>query len=422
MSRSTRTLVALTLLVALSASTALWAQAFGRVVIRVKDAEGNPIPGAKITITNEELPNFLIEAETKKKGQATVAFADATKFYQLTVEKEGYETENAILKAELRTTTEEEIVLRERGEEVTLPSGEVQTRRFSPSEKLYNEGVQSLKAGDLQTAAAKFLEALAENPDLGPAHSALAAVYLEEKKYEEAVASANRFLELSPNQPSAYRVLYEAYRNLGREAEAEEALAQVTSLGDSADSAILLYNEGVEALRMDQNDVARERFEAALAANPQLAAAMVALAKLDIDAGDSESAAARTEQALAIEPDNYTALLIQYQAYSDLAETEKADAAFQQLATVAPDRVGRLFYDKGIELFNAGDSQAAADSFERALAADPTLVKGHYHLGLAYVNAGATAQAKEHLQKFLELAPDDPDAGTATEMLQYLGN
>ena len=30
------------------------------------------------------------------------------------------------------------------------------------------------------------------------------------------------------------------------------------------------------------------------------------------------------------------------------------------------------------------------------------------------------AEAKEHLQRFLELAPDDPDAAAAREMLAYL--
>jgi Tfp pilus assembly protein PilF len=41
-------------------------------------------------------------------------------------------------------------------------------------------------------------------------------------------------------------------------------------------------------------------------------------------------------------------------------------------------------------------------------------------LGLCYVNSGDNAKAKEHFSRFLELAPDDPDAGTAAEMVQYL--
>ncbi len=41
-------------------------------------------------------------------------------------------------------------------------------------------------------------------------------------------------------------------------------------------------------------------------------------------------------------------------------------------------------------------------------------------LGLCYVGEDNKEKAKEHLGKFLELAPNDPDAGTAQEMLKYL--
>ena len=111
-----------------------------------------------------------------------------------------------------------------------------------------------------------------------------------------------------------------------------------------------------------------------------------------------------------------------YQAYSGLGDAEKAGAAFDSLAAGDPKRVAKLFYDKGVQSFNAGAGAAAIESFERALAADPELAKAHFHLGIAQVNAGRTVAAKEHLRKFLEMAPDDPEAGTAREMLDYLGN
>ena len=41
-------------------------------------------------------------------------------------------------------------------------------------------------------------------------------------------------------------------------------------------------------------------------------------------------------------------------------------------------------------------------------------------LGLVYSNAGESAKAKEFLTKFVKLAPNDPDASAAKEMLEYL--
>jgi tetratricopeptide (TPR) repeat protein len=422
MRQSTHLAIILVLFAALAGSPAAWAQAHGRGVIRVLDVAGNPIEGALITVTQPELPKFLIETKTKKKGSAALAFADATKTYVLKIEKEGYETVEMPFKAELRTSTEKEVTLRERGQEVALPEGGTELRRFTPSEKMFNAGVELLQGGDLEGAKAKFNEAIAENAKLAPAHAALAAVYLEQENYNEAIASANRFHELEPGHPTGYRVLYDAYRGLGQDAEAEAALAQLTAMGDSGDSAVLLYNEGVEALRIGQNATAKERFTAALAADPQLVPALVALGKVILDEGDFAAAAEKAEQALELDAENYTALLIAYESYKQLGDTENENAAFDKLAAAHPQRVAQVFYDKGVELFNAGEIRASITSFERALEADAGTIRAHYHLGIAYVNVGENDKAKGHLTQFLEMAPDDPDVATATEMLKYLGS
>ena len=76
--------------------------------------------------------------------------------------------------------------------------------------------------------------------------------------------------------------------------------------------------------------------------------------------------------------------------------------------------------NKGVALFNASKATEAIQVFERALKVDPTLAKTHYMLGLSYANSGDTAKAREHLAKFLEMAPNDENAATAKEMLTYL--
>ena len=53
---------------------------------------------------------------------------------------------------------------------------------------------------------------------------------------------------------------------------------------------------------------------------------------------------------------------------------------------------------------------------------DPNNPRSHYYLALIYVNEGANEEAKGHLERFIQLAPDDPDAGTAGELLEYLSD
>ena len=54
---------------------------------------------------------------------------------------------------------------------------------------------------------------------------------------------------------------------------------------------------------------------------------------------------------------------------------------------------------------------------EKALAIDPTQARAHYLLGICY-SMDDKAKAREHLNKFIEMAPNDPDAAAAKEMLQ----
>jgi tetratricopeptide (TPR) repeat protein len=62
----------------------------------------------------------------------------------------------------------------------------------------------------------------------------------------------------------------------------------------------------------------------------------------------------------------------------------------------------------------------AKEKFGKVLEVDPNYALAHYYLGLINVGLGASAEAKAHLERFLELAPNDQEAKSAREMLGYL--
>ena len=51
--------------------------------------------------------------------------------------------------------------------------------------------------------------------------------------------------------------------------------------------------------------------------------------------------------------------------------------------------------------------------------ADPTLARAHFLLGMALFNTDRADEGLIHLKKFIELAPDDPDAEIARGLLSY---
>ena len=85
------------------------------------------------------------------------------------------------------------------------------------------------------------------------------------------------------------------------------------------------------------------------------------------------------------------------------------------------------YFNEGAELTRTGKYDDAAAWFEKVVEispAEPKFAKAHYVLGLTYAkddkDPAKKARAKEQLQTFLQMAPNDSDAGTAKQLLEYL--
>ena len=396
----------------------------GRLVLTVQDTDGNPLQGVDVSATCAELPQFKQHALTNKRGKVTLAFADATKIYDLKIEFEGYMTMEIAFKPEIRKARSETVTLVPTSGVTATGGGAVveDERVYTAAEAVFNDGVEALQEGDYQTAKEKFLKAQKMDPKMVMVHSGLATVYLEVGDPESAIAEANTLLDHEPENPRGYRLLYEAHQALGNEKEADKALKRLAQLDTGGDTATLVFNEGVQALKVGDRKAAKDRFREALEVAPDFGPALSALAVLLINDGDFEEAAATAEKLLTLQPDNIKAMRIAYQAYRSSGDTDREARAFERLAAADPAVVSTQFFDEGVELFNAGQTAQAIESFERALAVSDSLAKGHYYLGLCYTNTGNADEAKEHFETFLRLAPEDPDAAVAGQMLEALGD
>ena len=291
---------------------------------------------------------------------------------------------------------------------------------YTPAERVFNEGVKLLQSGDMAGAKMKFLDAIEKDPKMAMAHSAMAGVYIEEEEYPAALASVNRLMELEPENTRGLRMSYEVHKVLGNEKEAEAALEKLSKLDQGGDTLAMLYNEGVQAARVGDLKAARARFNEVLALDPSFTHALNGLAFVSMHEEKFQEAATTAEKVLAIAPEDPKALQVRYDAYRALGEEGKTKEALQALAAVNPKALIDQFFNQGVELFNNGDAAAAVEKFKAVLELDPEYASAHYRMGVAQVSAGDMAGAKAHLEKFLALAPDDPEAAAAKDMLSYL--
>jgi tetratricopeptide (TPR) repeat protein len=294
----------------------------GRLLVTVTDdASGAPIEGASIVLVRPGT-SYKLEKKTDKKGQAQLLVLDATQNYQIRAEKDGYNPFEGPVKPKIADTLRLTFTLTKAAPAAANPNAPQELTGTDKAILAYNDGVEKLKTGDLAGALPKFEEAVKENPDLAEAQVAVSEVYLELKRYGDALTSADRYLALKPGDVRGLRNRYDALNAAGDGDKAKEALEALRAADPkSPETAVRYFNEGAARTRTGQYD----------------------------------------------------------------------DAAvfFERVVEIAPE--------------------------------DPKFAKAHYVLGLSYAKDEAKkAQAREHLQTFLRLAPADSDAETAKQMLDYL--
>jgi tetratricopeptide (TPR) repeat protein len=395
------------------------AQAGGRISGKVEDQAGKPIEGVQVIAISPDLETFKVEKVTNKKGKFVLAFTDSTASYVIELKKEGYQTIVAPINPVPGQTRMVEYVLLPATGDEQLAAERAALSGAGRAIRVFNEGVEAQRAGDLDLAAKKYNEAASINPELASAHTSLAAVAHMRGDYAASAAEAEQALAIDPTDARAMQIRYDAYRLAGDKEKAKEAEQALRELGGIGETAARIFNEGADAYNAGDMATAISKFQQAADLDPKLVQARLVLAKLFFTEGNLPEALARAEEVVALEPGNGEALRIKYDSARRLGENEKAAEALDGLAESDPEWAATGLYQLAVELYNNDQAEAAVQALERVLRADPNHAKAHYLLGVAQFNTGQTDMAVAHLRRFLELAPDDPDAAIARDLLSY---
>lgn len=394
------------------------ANRMGRLIGKVVDPEGKPIAGVIVTATAEELPSFREVETTNKKGIFKVDFDHLNVVYSYKFEKTGYQTTHANQTWSLEGTKRHEFVVH---------PGETAVAAGPPASKsnlailAFNAGVAAFEAKEYPAAQVKFEEALAHDPELRPAWEVLSAVRVELGRDQKAIEAAEKAMALGSTAVMALRSRWQAYRNLGDEAKAAEALQLLEKYGRLTEEANKIHNQGVTLMRAGDPEGAFAKFQQALEADPSLEPALLGVATTGIQIDRAAEAAAAAETLLAADPQHEQALRIRYNAALTLKDEEKIVDSLMGLSLIDPTSARDNIAKLAVAAFDADNVVLAKKRFGQVLELDPNHPRSHYFLGLIFVREGANAEAKSHLERFVELAPNDPQAPAATEMLEYLG-
>ncbi len=218
-----------------------------------------------------------------------------------------------------------------------------------------------------------------------------------------------------------------------KKAENEAALKKNKELNDA-------FNAGVEAQNSKQWDAAIASFEKASQIGPEqnvvwgrLADSYTSLAGTKTGAEQEQAltkAVAAYQKAIELKPDapeyhnNYALALAKQKKFPE------AQAELTKAAQLDPSQAGKYYYNLGAVLVNTGQNDPAADAFKKAIEADPNYADAYLQYGITLMGKATTDSSgkmtpvpgtAEAFQKYLELAPNGPQAETAKAMLQSIG-
>ena len=286
----------------------------GMIKGKVVDAQDKPIPGAAVVIEFADGVNRKFEVKADRKGEyIQIGLAPGNYRVSVTVDKLGTITQPARVRVGQAAENNFKMVPGGGGADPAAVA------KATELKKLFEEGVAASKASNHDLAIEKFQAAAVAMPTCYDCFYNIGYAYSQKKDEKQAEAAWLKAVELKADYPEALNALATLYNNQKRFDEAAAMGAKAASAGGTGGSADAIYNQGIILWNQGKIPEAKVKFEEALKSNPNHAEANFQLGMAQLNEGKLPDAIASFEKYLQIAPDGQFAA----QAKGMLAQLKK---------------------------------------------------------------------------------------------------
>jgi Flp pilus assembly protein TadD len=259
---------------------------------KVVDKEGKPVPNATVAVEFKGGVNRKYQTKTDRNGGFVQLLTESGE-YLVTVSAEGVGAQSAPVRVRLGQAADVNIVL--------APGGGGADPKAAEVRKTFEEAIAASRAGDHDGAIAKFNAAAAVIPNCADCYYNIGVSYMAKKDEKQAEEAWKKALELKPDNSEAASALATLYNNQKRfdEAAAMSAKAAGGAGGGSADA---VYNQGIILWNQGKVAEAKAKFEEALKADPNYADAHYQMGMALLNEGKLPDAVGAFEKYLSLAP------------------------------------------------------------------------------------------------------------------------
>ena len=354
-------------------SVPVFAQAAGTVKGVCKDAEGNPIAGGVVEYDNLD-NGQKYNLKTNNKGEYFSLGITPGKYRVVLFKTQDDQKANK----ELYHIAGFQVQLDENVLDLDLKK---EAERQAKGEGL---SAEEMKARQEQ-AAKQQKETNTVKTLQGKLDAANAAITA--KDYDTAITNLTEANQVDPSRDVLWYRLGDAYRlSAGTQTDSAEKQKRY-------DSAIESYNKAIQLL---QDSIQNGKEKDAAKANQKLAGFYTNLAD----------------------------------AYARNRKIDDAVKSYEAAAKTDPTSAAGAYFNIGAVYTNAGRVDDANTAFDKCIAADPTRAEAYYQKGVNLLGKATLQGDKtvappgtaEAFQKYLEMAPNGPNAQSAKDLLASIGS
>lgn len=286
-----------TIAAVLMLAPAAWAQST-LIKGKVLDAEGKPIQGAAVVIELKSGAPRKYQTKTNRQGEFVQLLTESGE-YLVTATLEKIGTAAAPVRVRLGTPADVTITLAP-----GAGGSPEEAAKNAELKKTFEQGVAASRAGDHDAAIAKFTAAATLMPTCHDCHYNIGVSQMAKKDEKAAEESWKKALEIKPDYAEAMNALATLYNNQKRFDEAAAMSAKAAAAGGGAGgSADAIYNQGIILWNQGKIAEAKAKFEETIAADPNYPDAHYQMGMALLNEGKLAEAVGSFESYLKLAPD-----------------------------------------------------------------------------------------------------------------------